>query len=345
MSGESATGGARAVRACLAVAVAGALAATGCGDAGGSGGGGGGGGGEKSGEFRRPVTMIVPFGPGVGSDQAGRVAAAVIEKEIGVQMPVINVPGATGNTGMTKLLQSRPSEAVAIMPADTLATVVAGSSSFKLDEIAAVCRISNAPSSLWVNTKGEYDSWKELSEAAKEQPGKIGVSTVGRGGIDDIMLGALEQEAGVKFRKVPFAEGGERKGAVLSGDTAAIFEQTGDVKENIEGGQFKRVLLFGSKKQEGEGLNDDYVLSSELGITEVVDQWRGVFASAEMPPEQVQTLSEACGKVEASEQYKNFRENAYEEAGGYMDRATYQDFVEKEQEKMQTLGKRYGVFK
>ena len=59
-----------------------------------------------------------------------------------MQFPVVNVPGATGNTGMTKMLQSRPGETAAIMPADTLATVVAGTSSFKLDEIKPVCRIS-----------------------------------------------------------------------------------------------------------------------------------------------------------------------------------------------------------
>ena len=146
---------AAAVVSALAASVVGIAA---CGDTGGDEGGGG-----SSGEFKRNVTMVIPFGPGVGSDQAGRLAAPVLEKELGVQFPVINVPGATGNTGMTKMLQSRPGEAVAIMPADTLATTVAGSSSFKIDEVKPVCRISNAPSSLWVNTKSKYTSWDALS--------------------------------------------------------------------------------------------------------------------------------------------------------------------------------------
>jgi tripartite-type tricarboxylate transporter receptor subunit TctC len=328
----------RASGAVAALALAAALAAAGCGDTGGEGGGG-----EKDegGGFERPLTMIIPFGPGVGSDQAGRLAARVMEKEIGVQMPAVNVPGATGNTGATKMLAGRPEEAIATFPADTLATVVAGTSSFKLVDVAPICRISTAPSSLWVNTKGDHGSWEELARAAKQRPGKIAVATVGKGGIDDIMLGALAQR-GYRFRAVPFSEGSERKGSVLSGDTAAIFEQAGDVRENLDSGQFKPVLQFGSERQ--EGLEGDYVLSSELGITEVVDQWRGLFASADMPSAQLDTLSTACAEVEDSEEYEEFRERALEQEGGYMDRETFERFVRDEEEKMRTLGRRYGVY-
>jgi tripartite-type tricarboxylate transporter receptor subunit TctC len=313
----------------------GALA--GCGDSGGDSGGGGGG----ASEFKRPVTMVIPFGPGVGSDQAGRLAAPVLEKELGVQFPVINVPGATGNTGMTKMLQSRPGEAAAIMPADTLATVVAGTSSFKLDEIKPVCRISNAPSSLWVNTKGKYKTWEALSKAAKEQPGKLTVATVGKGGIDDIQLGALAQK-GFKFRAVPYAEGSERKASVLSGDSDAIYEQYGDVKDNVESGQFKPVLHFNTKKQ--EGLKGDYTLVSELGITDVIHQFRGLLASAEMPAGQLKAMSEACSKVESDPKFAEFAKTNLEFDGSFMNAAEFEKFIKSEAARMGELGKRYGVF-
>lgn len=318
----------------LALSLAGV---TGCGDSGGEGGGGGGGG-----DFQRPVTMVIPFGPGVGSDQAGRLAAPVLEKEIGVQFPVINVPGATGNTGMTKMLQSRPGEAVAIIPADTLATIVAGSSSFKLDEIKPVCRISNAPSSLWVNTKGKYTTWDALSKAAKEKPGEVTVATVGKGGIDDIQLAALAQK-GFKFQAVPFAEGAERKGSVLSGDSDAIYEQYGDVEENVSGGQFKPVLHFNDKKQ--EGLKGDYTLVSELGITDVIHQFRGLVANAEMPAAQLDKLSKACSKVESDPKFAEFQKAGLEFEGSFMNSAEFQKFITSEVDKMRTLGEEYGVFK
>jgi len=324
-----------AVLGVVALSLAGTV---GCGDSGGESSSGGGG----DAKFTRPVTLVVPFGPGVGSDQAGRLASPVLEKELGVQFPVINVPGATGNTGMTKMLQSRPGESIAVMPADTLATVVAGSSSFKLDEIKPVCRISNAPSSLWVNTKGKYKTWDALSKAAKKNPGKLSVATVGKGGIDDIQLAALAQK-GFKFRAVPYAEGSERKASVLSGDSDAIYEQYGDVRENVQSGQFKPVLHFNDKPQ--PGLKGDYTLSSDIGIKDVIHQFRGLVANADMPEAQLKAMSDACSKVEKDPKFAQFQKQNLEFKGAFMTADEFDKFIKSEQAKMKRLGTEYGVYK
>jgi tripartite-type tricarboxylate transporter receptor subunit TctC len=322
----------------VALLAAGALGVAACGDTGGDEGGGGGGG---QSDFRRPVNLIVPFSPGSGSDRAARLVSPVLESALDVQFPIINVPGATGNTGMTKLLQSRPSENVAVVAADTLATVAAGSSSFKLDEVKPVCRLSLAPSLLWVNSKGKYKSWDDLMKAAKARPGKVTVATVGQGGIDDIMLGALAQK-GIKFRAVPFAENAERRGALLSNDVDALYEQAGDVQENLAAKQFTPVLMFGSERS---GLKGDYVMSSKLGVTDVIDQWRAMFANADMPDGQVQALSEACGNAEKDKGFTDFQEKAFERPQPFMAQSEFEPFVKKELERMQSLGRQYGVYK
>jgi tripartite-type tricarboxylate transporter receptor subunit TctC len=320
----------------VALLAAGALGAAACGDTGGDGGGGGG-----ESDFKRPVNMIVPFTPGSGSDRAARLLSPVLEDALSVQFPIINVPGATGNTGMTKLLQSPPSENVAVTAADTLATVAAGSSSFKLDEVKPVCRVSLAPSYLWVNSKGKYKSWEDLMQAAKDKPGKVSVATVGQGGIDDIMLGALEQK-GIKFRAVPFAENSERRGALLSNDVDALYEQAGDVQENLAAKQFTPVLMFGSERSDLEG---DYKLSKDVGVTDVIDQWRALFANADMPEGQVQALSEACGNAEKDKGFTDFQKKAWERPNPFMAQSEFEPFVQKELERMQSLGRQYGVYK
>ena len=320
----------------VALLAAGALGAAACGDTGGDNGGGGG-----ESDFKRPVNMIVPFTPGSGSDRAARLLSPVLENALSVQFPIINVPGATGNTGMTKLLQSPPSENVAVTAADTLATVAAGSSSFKLDDVTPVCRVSLAPSYLWVNTKGKYKSWDDLMQAAKDKPGKISVATVGQGGIDDIMLGALAQK-GIKFRAVPFAENSERRGALLSNDVDALYEQAGDVQENIAAKQFIPVLMFGSERSDLEG---DYALSKDVGVTDVIDQWRALFANADMPEGQVQALSEACGNAEKDKGFTDFQKKAWERSNPFMAQSEFEPFVQKELQRMQTLGRQYGVYK
>ena len=321
----------------VALLAGGVLGVAACGDTGGDDSGGGGG----QSDFKRPVNMIVPFTPGSGSDRAARLLSPVLEGALDVQFPIINVPGATGNTGMTKLLQSPASENVAVTAADTLATVAAGSSSFQLDDIKPVCRVSLAPSYLWVNSKGKYKSWDDLMKAAKAQPGKITVATVGQGGIDDIMLGALGQK-GMKFRAVPFAENSERRGALLSNDVDALYEQAGDVQENIAAKQFTPVLMFGSERSDLQG---DYALSKEVGVTDVIDQWRALFANADMPEGQVQALSEACGNAEKDKGFTDFQEKAFERPNPFMPQSEFEPFVQKELQRMQTLGRQYGVYK
>ena len=57
----------------------------------------------------RPIEMIVPWGPGGGSDQTGRKIAKLLENELKVSLPVVNVPGATGNASvMVPVVTSSP---------------------------------------------------------------------------------------------------------------------------------------------------------------------------------------------------------------------------------------------
>src|SRR5262245_17293352 len=52
----------------------------------------------------RPIELIVPWGPGGGADQLARLVSELMAPVVGRGVPVVNVPGATGATGMAKLL-------------------------------------------------------------------------------------------------------------------------------------------------------------------------------------------------------------------------------------------------
>ena len=70
----------------------------------------------------RPVEFIVPWGPGGGADQLARKAGKLMEEDLKVSFPVVNSPGATGNTGMAKLLAGQPDGySISILTWDTYA--------------------------------------------------------------------------------------------------------------------------------------------------------------------------------------------------------------------------------
>src|SRR6185369_12652171 len=59
---------------------------------------------QAAGYPERPIELIVPWGPGGGADQLARLVSKLMEPMLGQGIPVVNVPGGTGATGMAKLL-------------------------------------------------------------------------------------------------------------------------------------------------------------------------------------------------------------------------------------------------
>lgn len=275
--------------------------------------------------FQRPVDMVVPFGPGGGADQVARAMGKAMENEIGTTVPAVNVPGATGSTGMSKMLSSRPGEAMAILIQDTLTTVAADSASFSLDETRAVCRLQSMPSALMVK-KGTYGSWEELAAAAKKAPGTLKVATVGTNSVDDIVLAALKEKLGTQFRAVPFSEPSERYASLLGGQVDVLYEQLGDVRQYLDSGDFVPLVLNARDKVKGF---EDVPSVTDLGLPPevVLPQFRGIMMSAKASDKVVTALSDACEKAVASPKVAEFQEKVFADQDSYQSAEDFQAFL------------------
>lgn len=313
-----------------------ALVVAGCG--GGSGGGGSASGGNT---FRRPVDMVVPFGPGGGADQVARAIGKAMEEPTGTQIPAINVPGATGSTGITKMLSGRPGESMAILIQDTLTTVPAGSASFKLNELRAVCRVQSMPSALMVR-KGSYKSWEELAAEAKKQPGELKVATVGANSVDDIVLAAMAKELGTKFRAVPFSEPSERYAALLGGGVDVLYEQLGDVKQYLDSGDFVPLVLVADEPVTGY---EDVPTAEDLGLPAevVLPQFRGIVTSSKTSDEIVTALSKACEAASGSKNMATFQKQVFATDDSFMNAADFQTFLEEQESLIAKQLDTYGI--
>lgn len=291
--------------------------------------------------FQRPVDMVVPFGPGGGADQVGRAVGSEMAKELDTDVPAVNVPGATGSTGLTNMLGSRPGEAMAILIQDTLTTVAAGSASFTLDETRAVCRLQSMPSALLVR-KGTYSSWEELAAAAKKRPDQLKVATVGSNSVDDIVLASLAEEQGTKFRAVPFSEPTERYAALLGGGVDVLYEQLGDVTQYLDSGDFVPLLLVADGKVEGF---EDVPSAGDVGLPPevVLPQFRGIVVSSETSDDVVTALSDACEKAVASPKMKEFQSQVFAEPDSYQSAEEFQTFLEEQHDLIDTQLQKYGL--
>lgn len=262
----------------------------------------------------RPVELIVPWGPGGGADQLARLIAKLIEPMLGQGVPVVNVPGGTGATGMAKLLAS-PADgyAMAIYIADSHALLAGKTPRWKMEDITPVAVMIKGPSFIFVKEDSKYKNWADFAKDAKANPGKLKVATLGFGSVDDFSLSVLDR-AGVKVVQVPFSKPSERYVSILGGHADALYEQAGDVAQFLNGKQMRPILLFGEKRLPAF---KDVPTSYELGYKVALPQFRAIVVRSGTPPDVVKKLSDSLAKVAASPEYKKFLEVQYGAADSF----------------------------
>src|ERR1700722_1069622 len=240
----------------------------------------------------RPVTFIVPWGPGGGADQLARIASKLMEQELKVSFSVINVPGATGQTGLTKLVTG-PADgySIEVMTGDTFSLFTAANARFKLDQLTPLGIMIQQPSGFFVKADSPWKTWADVEDAARSK--SLRVAVTGFGSPDDFTVNYCRTK-GLKLESVPFAEPGLRYSSVIGGQSDLVYEQAGDIRSFLDGKQIRPVLFFSDKPFEAY---PDIPYSKKLGYDVKLPQFRVIVAKAGTSPAQVKVLTEAIKKV------------------------------------------------
>lgn len=275
----------------------------------------------------RPIELIVPWGPGGGADQLARLSGKLLESTLGTSIPVVNVPGATGGTGMAKLLAA-PADgySMAIYIADSHALLAGPDPRWKAEDIVPVAVMIQAPSFLFVPANSRFKSWADFEKEAKAKPGTLKVATLGFGSVDDFTLKSLESK-GVKVVQVPFSKPSERYVSILGGHADALYEQAGDVGQFLQNKQMRPIIAFGKSRFPAF---KDVPSSYELGYKVALPQFRSIVVRAGTPPERIKALSEALAKVAATPEFKQFLQDQFASPDSFIDASKAPAFVKEQ---------------
>jgi tripartite-type tricarboxylate transporter receptor subunit TctC len=285
----------------------------------------------------RPVELIVPWGPGGGADQLARLVAKLIEPMLKQGVPVVNVPGATGATGMAKLLAApADGHSMAIYIADSHALLAGKDARWGMNDIIPVAVLIQAPSFLFVAQDSKFKTWADFEKEAKANPGKLKVATLGFGSVDDFSLSTLDSN-GVKVVQVPFSKPSERYVSILGGHADALYEQAGDVAQFLNGKQMRPILMFGSERYPAM---KDVPSSHEAGHKVALPQFRSIVVRAGTPPDRVKVLSDALAKAAATPDYKKFLEDQFALPNSFIDASKAGPFVKTQLDDMKSAIKK-----
>lgn len=290
----------------------------------------------------RPIDFICTWGVGGGADQMARMLGGLLEKILGVPFPVSNKPGASGNTGIIDLLAAKADGyTIAVYIASTLNTVAAGTSRHKIEDLEWITRTQKCSSFLFVRNDSPFKTIHDLLNYAKQNPGKLKVGTEGFNSVDDITIRYLGTK-GYKMTVVPQPSPGERYAATLGGHQEVLYEQAGDIKQFLDAGQLRPLIVFSDKRHPAF---PDVPCSVELGFDVKLPQFRSVVAKKGVPSDRVRILADAIKKAMGTAEWKNFEKEQYVDPDSYMGPDEFPNWVKQEYETMKKFMIELGMVK
>ena len=187
----------------------------------------------------KPVRLVVPYSPGGGFDTFARLFAPELEKALGTDVIIDNIPGAGGRRGVASMMKSDADGYTISMfniPGMVIAGVTGKWPDIDLRDMTWVSNLTRSPYTLVLSATGGLTSAEDL--CALGRPAKL--ATTGVGSSSHTIAVILLESLGCPYAIVPGYKGstettlavirGEVDGMLASMDTARKFIDSGDIR-------------------------------------------------------------------------------------------------------------------
>jgi tripartite-type tricarboxylate transporter receptor subunit TctC len=250
----------------------------------------------------KPITLIVSFAAGGGTDVGARTLAPYVEDELGVSVTIENKPGGGGWVGWSELLNSEADGyTIAYINTPNLMTGYLNPELGRDNSLDDFALISNHVTDYGVIAveagDDRFETIDDLMEYAKEN--EVTTTSTGVGSDDHIAALKVNNQNDTQFTAVHGEGASEGKAGVLGGHIDAYFANVGEVKPAVDNGEMRALAVMAPERS--EFLPDTPTLE-ESGYGEVFS-WsaRGLAAPEGVSEEKLEILREA---------FKNAIENA-----------------------------------
>ena len=253
----------------------------------------------------KPVTIIVPFPAGGGTDAFARPLTAALSKNTGKQFIIDNRGGAGGTLGASIAAKAAPDGYNFFMGA--VHHAIAPSMYPKLDydiekSFIPVALVSSVPQVIVVNPqKVPTNDLKGFIEAAKKADGKMNFGSAGSGSSHHLAGELFNSLAGTKITHVPYKGAGPALTDLMGGQIEVMFDGMGSSAGHIKGGRIKAIAVASEKRAPGF---PNIPTAMESGLNYKVSTWYGLWAPKGTPPEVIATFQAELKKAYNSDELK-----------------------------------------
>ena len=247
----------------------------------------------------KPLRIIVPFGPGTGSDVLARAIGDKLSQSIGQPVVIDNRQGAGGLVG-AQAIQASPADGYTLMMAANpfvVSPLLYEKPPYDaLKDFVPVAKVAEVPNVLIVNAKVPAKTMKELIAYAKSVPGQLNYASSGKGTPSQLEMELLKSTYGMDIVEVPYKNTGEAMTDVIAGQVGLYFPTLPAALPQIKAGRV-RALGVGSARRLPSA-PEIPTMAEALGAPDYeAHTWYGFVVLANTPPEIVAKLRAEINKA------------------------------------------------
>ncbi len=257
----------------------------------------------------RPITLIVPWGAGGGTDQVARALAASMEANLGQPVNVVNRTGGSGVIGHAALAAAAPDGyTIGTINVDLSQLVCKGVTDLTYEKFTQIALLNSAPAGLIVNAESPFNSASELLDAIKAEPANtFKASGTGAGGIWHLAFAGWLYKEGVDPNKVPWVPSQGEAPSLKDAAAGAVDVVTPPLSSGlqlIQAGKLKALATMGESRF--SQLPEVPTLEEATGTDWQVSTWRMIGAPAGLSDEMRDNLVAAVKAAFDSESFTAF---------------------------------------
>lgn len=256
----------------------------------------------------RPITLVVPWGAGGGTDAVARMIASLMEKDLGQPVNVVNRTGGSGVVGHSAIATAAPDGYTIGM----ITVEITMMHHQKLTELnptsyTPIALVNLDPAGFQVRADSPYKSMNDVLAAVKANPGKFKASGTGQGGIWHLALAGWLRDAKLDPASVPWVpSNGAAPGLqdLVAGGVEFVPCSLPEARSLIDAGKVRSLAVMAS--QRASLFPNVPTLKEATGSGWATGAWRGIAAPKGLPANVTARLEASVKKAYDSKEYKDF---------------------------------------
>jgi tripartite-type tricarboxylate transporter receptor subunit TctC len=246
----------------------------------------------------RPVTIVVPFGPGASNDTFTRAIAQVLSKKFGQPFVVDNRPGAGGFTGASQVVRAAPDGYTFLELPNSIASF---KQVMKVDldpekDLVTIATFAKSPSALVVPASLPVKTVAEFVDYAKKNQDKVFYGFTGIGATQHVAASLFLTSTGLKLKGINYKSSAEAQTDLVAGRLQMMFVTVASALGQIEGGQL-RLLGYTADTSPPSAPKAPTLAEGGVKGMDAAQVWWALFAPKNLPADIAKKMNDAVNEA------------------------------------------------